>query len=139
MPFLAKQIAFSAAHHYWHPGWPDAQNHDIFGLCANQEGHGHNYLVDVILDGPIHQKTGMLINFFELDPLLKALIIEPLDHKNLNTQVPFFAARIPTLENIACYIWEQLAPAIGQKGLILHRIKVTENPDLFVEYDGVMV
>jgi 6-pyruvoyltetrahydropterin/6-carboxytetrahydropterin synthase len=137
MPYLATQIAFSAAHHYWRSDWLDEKNHETFGLCANREGHGHNYLVDVCLAGSIQPEKGMLINFFDLEPLLKARVIEPLDHKNLNTQVPYFSDKIPTLENIACYIWEQLAPAVKAYGLRLHRIKVTENRDLYVEYDGV--
>ncbi len=136
MPYLTQKVAFSASHFYWNPRFSDDENQRIFGACANTQGHGHNYQVEVCLQGKIDPKTGMVINFFDLEPILAQVILKPLDHQNLNTQVPYFQNKIPTLENIACYIWEHLSPPIRQAGIKLHRIKVIENPSLYVEYDG---
>lgn len=138
MAYLTRQIGFCAAHYYWCDAFSETQNRQVFRACANREGHGHNYLVEVTLEGPVDPKTGMIINFFDLDPILHQAIAVPLDHKNLNTQVPEFRHRVPTLENIVLYIWSRLAQCLPPDGpLVVARVKVIETPDLFVEYTGM--
>jgi 6-pyruvoyltetrahydropterin/6-carboxytetrahydropterin synthase len=137
MPYLTKRVDFCASHYYWNPDFSDEQNQQIFRSCANRHGHGHNYSVEVTLRGPIHPQTGMIINFFDLDPILQRLIVVPLDHKNLNAQVPYFASTLPTLENITLYLQQQLAPEVGKTGLTLDKIKVIETNELYVETNGV--
>lgn len=138
MPYLTKRVGFSAAHFYWNPEFSEDQNREIFRACANREGHGHNYRVEVMLEGEPDPQTGMIVNFYDLEPVLQRAILDPLDHKNLNTQVPFFNDKIPTLENIALFLWEGLSHEIQTIGLTLHRIKVVENDDLYIEYDGAL-
>lgn len=136
MPLLTKQIGFSAAHFYWREDWTDEANQKIFHACANRHGHGHNYLVEVSLEGQPDEATGMIINFFELDPILQQAIIDPLDHKNLNLEIPFFQTHIPTLENIARFIRQQLHPWMIQRQLLLANVKVIEHANLYAELNG---
>lgn len=139
MPWITRQVGFSASHYYWNPRFSQDENRRIFRACANRHGHGHNYRVAVTLEGPIQPDTGMIINFFDLDPLLQRAIVEPLDHRNLNAEAPFFADRIPTLENIAGFVRQRLEPEIALTGLRLHAIRVVENDDLWVDLMGERV
>jgi 6-pyruvoyltetrahydropterin/6-carboxytetrahydropterin synthase len=136
MQTLTKRIGFTASHYYWSGALSDEENHQVFRACANRHGHGHNYRVEVSLTGPVAEKTGMMMNFLDLEEILQRKIVLPLDHKNLNAEVPFFETHVPTLENIALYLWENLAPEVEQSRMTLKQIRVVENDDL--TYDGAL-
>ncbi len=135
MPYLTKRVGFSAAHHYWSDRFTEQENSQLFGLCANRNGHGHNYKVDITVSGEISPQNGMIINFFDLDPILRRSITEPLEHKHLNLDIPFFKDNIPTLENITLFLWNNLSSELAGQSLGLALLKVIENDDLYVEMD----
>jgi 6-pyruvoyltetrahydropterin/6-carboxytetrahydropterin synthase len=132
---LTKRIEFAAAHRYHRPEWDEAKNRAVFGRCHNPPAHGHNYLLEVTVSGDVDPKTGMVINLFDLKRVLLG-VLEEFDHKNLNLDMPYFADRIPTSENLARVLWAKLAE---QKDIgVLHAIRLYEDEDLFAEVtDGL--
>ena len=127
---LTKRIEFAAAHRYYRPEWDEAKNRAVFGRCYNPPAHGHNYLLDVTVSGEVDPKTGMVINLFDLKRVLLA-VLEEFDHKNLNLDMPYFADRIPTSENLARVLWAKLAE---QKDIgVLHAIRLHEDEDLYAD------
>lgn len=127
---LTKRIEFAAAHRYYKAEWDEAKNRSVFGRCYNPPAHGHNYLLDVTVSGEVDPKTGMVINLFDLKRVLLA-VLEEFDHKNLNLDMSYFAARIPTSENLARVLWSKLAEHrdIG----VLHAIRLYEDEDLYAD------
>lgn len=127
---LTKRIEFAAAHRYFRPEWDEAKNRAVFGRCYNPPAHGHNYMLEVTVSGDVDPQTGMVINLFDLKRVLLGMI-EEFDHKNLNLDMPYFADRIPTSENLARVLWTKLEPQsdIGT----LHAIRLYEDEDLFAE------
>jgi 6-pyruvoyltetrahydropterin/6-carboxytetrahydropterin synthase len=127
---LTKRIEFAAAHRYIKPEWDEAKNRAVFGLCYNPPAHGHNYMVEVTVLGEVDQKTGMVVNLFDLKRILLN-VLEEFDHKNLNLDMPYFKDRIPTSENLACVLWGKLD---AQKDIgTLHAIRLYEDEDLYAE------
>jgi 6-pyruvoyltetrahydropterin/6-carboxytetrahydropterin synthase len=127
---LTKRIEFAAAHRYYRPEWDEAKNRAVFGRCYNPPAHGHNYLLDVTVSGEVDPKTGMVINLFDLKRVLLS-VLEEFDHKNLNLDMPYFANRIPTSENLALVLWTKLAE---QKDIgVLHAIRLYEDEDLYAD------
>ena len=104
---LTKRLEFCASHRYHNTAWDDVKNREVFGACNNVNTHGHNYLLEVTLQGDIDPVTGMIINLYDLKIILNH-ILEQFDHKNLNLDTPFFATRIPTTENLAWTLWDIL-------------------------------
>ncbi|HWC51732.1 MAG TPA: 6-carboxytetrahydropterin synthase [Nitrospira sp.] len=127
---LTKRIEFAAAHRYYKPEWDEAKNRSVFGRCYNPPAHGHNYLLEVTVSGDVDPKTGMVINLFDLKRVLLA-VIEEFDHKHLNLDMPYFAERIPTSENLARVLWTKLVEHkdIGE----LHAIRLYEDEDLYAD------
>ena len=132
---LTKKGGFAASHSYWNPEWDEAKNNAVFDLCSNRAGHGHNYKVEMSITGSTDPKTGMVVNLKDVKESMN-LVLSELEHQNLNHQVPHFKQTIPTLENIALYLWEQLTVALASKLYKLTRLKVIEHDDLFIEYYG---
>jgi 6-pyruvoyltetrahydropterin/6-carboxytetrahydropterin synthase len=132
--YLTRRAEFSASHYYHNPDFSPEENRRIFGKCNNPHGHGHNYTLEVTVAGEVNPDTGMVLNITDLKKLLESEVLEVMDHKFLNKEVAAFASRIPTTENIAIEIWNRLAPKLtfGK----LHRIRVYESPDLYVDYYG---
>ena len=127
---LTKRIEFAAAHRYHKPEWDEAKNRAVFGRCYNPPAHGHNYLLDVTVSGDVDPKTGMVINLFDLKRVLLG-VLEEFDHKNLNLDMPYFADRIPTSENLARVLWTKL---VEQKDLgELYAIRLYEDEDLYAD------
>lgn len=126
-----RRFAFSAGHRYHVAGWTDDANARVFGRLTVP--HGHNYTLDVTVRGPIDPQTGMVIDLGELKAIVNATVIERFDHADLNADA-LFRERIPTTENIAIAVWELLAPKLGLDRLA--RVRVWEDPTLFVDYDG---
>jgi 6-pyruvoyltetrahydropterin/6-carboxytetrahydropterin synthase len=130
---VCRRATFSAAHHYYLDDWSEAENQRVFGACSNRYGHGHNYVLEVAVAGPLDPETGMVVNLKDLKVVIDEEVIAPLDHQYLNHQVEAFKGQIPTLENIAAFLWQRLLPRMRSLGLTLYRLKVIENETLFVE------
>jgi len=134
MVFLTRKAEFSASHYYHNPEFSQEENQRIFGKCNNPHGHGHNYTLEVTVKGQVDQRSGFVVDLKELKEIMNREVIDALDHRFLNKEVPEFAKAIPTTENLAISIWERLKPKL--KLAELHRIRVYETPDLFVDYYG---
>jgi 6-pyruvoyltetrahydropterin/6-carboxytetrahydropterin synthase len=134
MILVTRRAEFSASHVYHNPKLSPEENRRIFGKCNNPHGHGHNYTLEVTVAGSINPATGMVVDLKELKTLLEREVLQVMDHKFLNQEVAAFADRIPTTENIAVEIWNMLAPKLtfGK----LHRIRLYETSDLYVDYYG---
>ena len=131
---LTKRIEFAAAHRYYKAEWDEAKNRSVFGRCYNPPAHGHNYLLEVTVSGEVDPKTGMVINLFDLKRVLLA-VLEEFDHKNLNLDMPYFADRIPTSENLARVLWAKL---VEHKDIgVLHAIRLYEDEDLYADVTGI--
>ncbi|MCY4419219.1 MAG: 6-carboxytetrahydropterin synthase [Cytophagales bacterium] len=129
---VCRKESFNAAHRIAHPEWSDEKNQKIFGACANKNYHGHNYTLSLKLSGQVDPETGYVYDMKKLGELVKKYIIEPLDHKNLNLDVPAFKHRIPTTEHLAIYIYEQLRPHIESRYEI--KLILEETDKNYVEY-----
>lgn len=134
MIYVTRRAEFSASHYYHNPQWSAEENQRVFGKCANPHGHGHNYTVEVTVAGEVDPRTGMVLDLKDLKKILEKEVLDLVDHKFLNKEVPVFASKIPTTENIAVEIWKWLSPKLtfGK----LHRIRLYESPDLYVDYYG---
>jgi 6-pyruvoyltetrahydropterin/6-carboxytetrahydropterin synthase len=131
---VTRKLEFSAAHYYHNPAMSAEENRRIFGKCNNPHGHGHNYVLEVTVAGEPDPATGMVLDLKELKEILQEEIVERFDHRFLNYEVPELAGQIPTCEVVAGVIWKLLAPRIT-KGR-LHRVRLYESPDLFVDCTG---
>lgn len=134
MVYLTRKIEFSASHFYHNPDLSPEENRRVFGKCNNPHGHGHNYVLEVTVAGEPDPATGMVLDLKELKEILQREVMDRVDHRHLNHEVPELAGKIPTSENIAMTIWQWLMPKIT-KGR-LHRVRLYETPDLFVDCYG---
>jgi len=135
MVYLTRQEHFNAAHKLYNPNWSNEQNNAVFGVCANENWHGHNYDLYVTVKGNPDPETGFVYDVKKLSQLIKSQVIDKLDHKNLNLDVDFMADKLCSTENLAIAIWEQLAPHLPGS-VELHCIKLYETPRIYVEYFG---
>ena len=134
MVYLTRKAEFSASHYYHNPEFTPEENKRIFGKCNNPNGHGHNYTLEVTVKGAVDQRSGFVVDLKELKEIMNREVIDALDHRFLNKEIPEFARAIPTAENLAINIWGRLRPKLRLAEL--HRIRVYETPDLFVDYYG---
>lgn len=134
MIYLTRKSEFSASHYYHNPQFSDEENRRIFGKCSNPNGHGHNYTLEVTVKGDVDQHSGFVMDLKELKEIVNREVLDVLDHRFLNKEVPEFATQIPTTENLAVNIWKRLQPKLGVANL--HRVRVYETADLFVDYYG---
>ena len=134
MVFLTRKAEFSASHYYHNPEFTQEENQRIFGKCNNPHGHGHNYTLEVTGKGQVDPRSGFVVDLKELKEIMNREVIDALDHRFLNKEVPEFAQAIPTTENLAISIWDRLKAKL--RVAELHRIRVYETPDLFVDYYG---
>jgi len=135
MVYLTRLEHFNAAHKLYNNNWSKEQNEAVFGVCANENWHGHNYDLYVTIKGHPNPDTGFLFDVKELSKLIKNHVIDHLDHKNLNLDVPFLDGQMCSTENLAIAIWKELAPNLPQT-VELHCIKLYETPRIYVEYFG---
>jgi 6-pyruvoyltetrahydropterin/6-carboxytetrahydropterin synthase len=131
MVLLTRKIEFSAAHRYDNPAFSPEENRRVFGKCNNAHGHGHNYTLEVTVAGEPNAVTGMVMDLKDLKDLLEREIMQRMDHRILNVEVPELAGKIPTCENIALVIWNLLEPKIPAGRL--HRVRLYESDDLFAD------
>ena len=135
MVYITRKERFNAAHKLWVAEWSDDQNFEVFGKCANTNWHGHNYYLLVTVKGKPDPVTGFIVDVKKLSVIIKDVIIEQLDHKNLNLDVDFIPKGTqPTTENLVILIWQQLEPHI--KGCQLHCVKLFETENIYAEYYG---
>ena len=135
MVYLTRIEHFNAAHKLYNPAWDKEKNEAIFGKCANENWHGHNYELYVTVKGNPDPDTGFLYDVKKLSLIVNEFVIDKLDHKNLNIDVEFMRGKMCSTENLAIAIWDQLAPHIPAE-VQLHCIKLYETPRIFVEYFG---
>jgi 6-pyruvoyltetrahydropterin/6-carboxytetrahydropterin synthase len=131
---VTRRYSFSAAHILARPDWDDARNQALYGKCANRCGHGHNYLLEVTVRGPLDVASGRVIPLEQFDRIVEEQVLRLLDHRFLNREVAAFATRVPTAENIAEFAWTALAGRLSPAALDRIRLEETENNA--VEYAG---
>ena len=135
MVYLTRLEHFNAAHKLFNPEWSVERNEQVFGPCANQNWHGHNYELYVTIKGRPDSNTGFVFDVKQLSLLIKEHVIEKLDHKNLNMDVDFMKDKMCSTENLAIGIWHELKKNLPA-GVQLHGIKLYETPRIYVEYFG---
>ena len=134
--YITRREHFNAAHKLWREEWSDEKNVEVFGKCSNKNWHGHNYTIFVTVKGIPSTETGFVIDLKDLSVIIKDKVIEPLDHKNLNLDVPFLQGLLASTENVIIKIWEQIEDPIKNAGGELVKIKLEETANNFVEYFG---
>ena len=138
MVYVSRKEHFNAAHKLANPEWSAEKNAAVFGPCANENWHGHNYELIVTVGGSPDPDTGFVVDLKNLSDLIRREVTERLDHKNLNLDVDFMAGKMASTENLAIEIWkilEPLIPGISRFGK-LHNIRLYETPNNYVEYSG---
>jgi 6-pyruvoyltetrahydropterin/6-carboxytetrahydropterin synthase len=134
MVYLTRRAEFSASHFYHNPKLSPAENQRIFGKCNNPHGHGHNYTLEVTVGGEVDERSGFVMDLKQLKDIMNREVIDALDHRHLNQEIPDFRDKIPTTENLAIAIWNRLKGKLN--GARLHRVRVYETDDLFVDVYG---
>lgn len=137
MIFLTRRATFSASHFYWNESWTTEKNEQVFGRCANRNGHGHNYTLEVTVAGEPDPVTGFVVDLKWLKDVIEREVLSAYDHRHLNLEAPEFAKLIPTTENIAISAWKRLEAAIvAAGGARLTCVRIYETPEIFAEYRG---
>ncbi|MCB0705225.1 MAG: 6-carboxytetrahydropterin synthase [Saprospiraceae bacterium] len=135
MVYLTRRERFNAAHKLWNESWSDEKNRRVFGKCANQNWHGHNYDLYVTVKGIPDPETGFIVDVKELSKLIQKTITDKVDHSNLNLDVSFIPPGMqPTTENLVILFWQQLAPHLTS--CTLHSIRLFETENIYAEYFG---
>lgn len=135
MVYITRIEHFNAAHKLYNPKWSREKNEEVFGKCANENWHGHNFELYVTIKGEPDPDTGFVYDVKRLSTLVKEHVIEKLDHKNLNEDVDFMKGRLCSIENLIIGIWNQLVPHLPAT-VQLHSLKLYETPRIFTEYFG---
>jgi 6-pyruvoyltetrahydropterin/6-carboxytetrahydropterin synthase len=134
MVYLTRVEHFNAAHKLYNPHWSVEKNEEVFGKCANDNWHGHNYEIHVTVKGEPDPDTGFIMDVKKLSQVIKEHVLDQVDHRNLNLDVPFMQGKLASTENFIREIWNQLAPHIA--GGKLHQIRLYETPRIYVDYFG---
>jgi 6-pyruvoyltetrahydropterin/6-carboxytetrahydropterin synthase len=138
MLYVSRKEHFNAAHKLYNPNWSKEKNVEVFGPCANENWHGHNFELIVTIKGLPDPDSGFVVDLRKLSLLIRAEVIDKLDHKNLNVDVDFMTGKLASCENLIVEIWHILSmhlPSITTHGK-LHRLKLYETPRNYVEYFG---
>jgi 6-pyruvoyltetrahydropterin/6-carboxytetrahydropterin synthase len=130
---LGRRYRFAASHRLHNPDLSEEENYRLYGKCNNPYGHGHNYVVEVLVSGKVDPATGMIANLADLDGFVEREVLEPLDHKSLNEDVPAFRGTVPTTENLCIEIFRRLKPFSKAK---LERVRIQETSNNSFEYAG---
>ena len=131
---VTRRVHFSAAHRLHNPEFSETRNREIFGLCNNPNWHGHNYELDVTVEGAVDPENGYVLDLGQLKDIAEEVVLRDLDHRNLNTDVPWLRGVIPSTENLVVSIWERLVDRIPNGRLA--RLVLWETPRNYVEYTG---
>jgi len=135
MVYITRTEHFNAAHKLFNPQWSREKNDEVFGKCANENWHGHNFELYVTVKGEPHPETGFVFDAKKLSAIIKEQVTDKLDHKNLNIEVDFMKDKICSIENLIIGIWEQLVSRMPD-GVALHAVKLYETPRIYAEYFG---
>jgi 6-pyruvoyltetrahydropterin/6-carboxytetrahydropterin synthase len=135
MLYVTRRVEFCASHRLHNPDLTEDQNREIYGVCSNPGGHGHNYALEVTIQGKLDPGTGMLMDLKRLKHLLIDVIVDKVDHRNLNTDVEFMRGVIPTAENLVASFWELLRDRLPE-GCVLSEIRLWESRSSMVCYRG---
>jgi 6-pyruvoyltetrahydropterin/6-carboxytetrahydropterin synthase len=122
---ITRRATFAAAHILCRDDWSDTKNREVFGACATD--HGHNYVIEVTVGGPLDESTGMVVNLKQVDAVLRREFIDAVDHRHLNRDVDFMRGMIPTAENVALAAFQRLEPHLKPARLLKVRVVETEN------------
>jgi len=133
---ITRRAEFSASHSCYNPDLPEQQNRDLYGEPAGSHGHGHNYVIEVSIEGSPDPVTGMIVDLKVVKDIIQAQVIDPMDHRHLNHEVPPFEDMVPTAENVVREIWRRLEPGLTFPNARLHSIRLYETDDLYVDYAG---
>ena len=133
---ITRRAEFSASHVCAQPALTPEQNRELYGAGANSSGHGHNYVVEVTLEGDPDPVTGMVFDLKRLKEIINDAVVGPMDHRFLNYEVPPFDRIVPTAENVAAEIWNRLEPRIERRGVRLKNVRLYETADLYVDCGG---
>ncbi len=133
---ITRREEFSASHACFNPALSEEENRALYGAGANPSGHGHNYVLEVTMDGQPDPVTGMVYDLKRLKEVIRREVIDPFDHRFLNYEVPPFDRVVPTPENIAIEVWRRLAPQLASPSTRLYSIRLYETEDLYVDYFG---
>jgi 6-pyruvoyltetrahydropterin/6-carboxytetrahydropterin synthase len=132
---VTRRLHFCAAHRLGREEWSDERNAEVFGLCANPNWHGHNYEMDVTVEGEIDPETGFVMDLKLLREVVEERVLAELDHRNLNLDVPWLRGVNPTTENLVVAIWDRIGGSIPERVRLL-RLVLWETPRNYVEYTG---
>jgi len=139
MVYISRDVHFCAAHKLYNPKWSEAKNKEIFGPCANENWHGHNFDMTVTVKGEPDPDTGFVMNFKALSSLIKSEILDKVDHKNLNVDVDFLSGKMASCETLVVEFWKILSPKVADitDGKVhLHAIRLKETKNNYAEYFG---
>lgn len=134
--YITRREHFNAAHKLWNESWSVEKNEAVFGKCSNANWHGHNYDLFVTVKGVPHSDTGCVMDLKVLSAILKEHVLEKLDHKNLNLDVDFMRGKMPSTENLAVGIWNEIKELIKAHGCELHSVRLHETENNYAEYFG---
>ena len=130
---ITRKAEFSASHVCANPSWSEGENRRVYGAAANPNGHGHNYVVEISVSGPVDAATGMIANLADLDGFVEREVLEAFDHRSLNEEVAAFREKVPTTENVCIEIYERLKHFPKAK---LERVRIEETANNSFEYAG---
>ena len=136
MVYITRKERFSAAHRLFRPEYSDEENLAVFGKCSNPNWHGHNYTLLVTVKGEVKKETGFVVDLKKLSQVINEKVIEIVDHRNINLEVPFMKGKLASTENLAIGIWNELNEAIQSLGALLHCVKLDETGNNSAEYFG---
>ena len=132
---ITRRLHFSSAHRLFKPEWSDERNAAVFGDCSNPNWHGHNYELDVTVEGPVDPETGFVMDLKVLRDMVEERVVADVDHRNLNLEVDWLEGTIPSTENFVVAIWDRLTGGMPE-GVVLTRLVLYETPRNSVEYTG---
>ena len=135
MIYLTRVEHFNAAHKLYNPSWSREKNEEVFGRCANEHWHGHNFELYVTVKGVPDPETGFIFDVKKLGAIVNRHVIDKLDHRNLNLDVDFMQGKMCSIEILVTGIWQQLVPHMPE-GVKLHCLRLVETPRIYVEYFG---
>lgn len=132
---VTRRAHFCSAHRLFHDDWSEEKNREVFGDCSNPNWHGHNYVLDVTVEGPVDPETGFVMDLKAIKEAINDRVVRDVDHRNLNLEVAWLRGIKPSTENFAVAVWDRIAPVLPA-GVRLRRVFLRETPNNSVEYFG---
>ena len=131
-PIITKKYHFCASHKYGNSNWSEEKNYEVFGKDYNN--HGHNYILEVSVTGPIDPESGWLVDLQKLNVLVRSKIVDVIDHTQIEKDIDWFKGKQPSSENILIWAWNEIAPRMEQG--TIHRLRLVETHSIFTDYYG---